>query len=256
MFLTCRYYSRVLERNVEVNLVIPSPQSGEQILDHGKYDYEKGLPVVYLLHGMHGDGYSWMRFSSIERYLQDRNIVGVMAGVENSFYQDMAHGGKYYTFMTEELPAYVTRVFPVSKRREDTYVAGFSMGGYGAWFLALSRPDLFAKAASMSGALDIETLHDENKDSLPWDSIFKDAKHLGGSDYDLFALFEKNKRYTLPLFQSCGDKDFLFGMNQNVHRRMERLGASITYREVPGFGHTWDFWDKEIQEVLDWLMKE
>ena len=264
MFLTCHYFSFTLHRNTEINIVIPTPEGDEQIAAVGKdvrYDYENGLPVVYLLHGAFGDNSSWMRYSSIERYLQSHNMIGVMAGVENSFYQDMVHGGKYYTFMTEELPAYITRLFPASKKREDTYIAGLSMGGYGAWYLALSRPDLYSKAASMSGALDIEKIfsgHVNRKDdAFRWKDMFGDLKSLEGTDSDLFTLYEKDrKKGCVPeLYQSCGDKDFLFQMNRSAHERMTKLGADITYSEVPGYEHTWDFWDKDIKNVLDWLVK-
>ena len=267
MFLTCHYFSFVLGTNVEVNVVVPTPEGNEQITALGeeqRYDYERGLPVVYLLHGAYGDNNSWMRFSSVERYLQAHNCIGVMAGVGNSFYQDMAHGSRYYTFMTEELPAYITRIFPVSRKREDTWIAGFSMGGYGAWYLALSRPDLYSKAASMSGALDIAALYESAKagtvDSpFPWTDLFGDTtEHLEGSDRDLFALFEKDKAAGLipQLYQSCGEEDFLFKLNRKSHERMKALGADIDYHEVPGHMHNWDFWDQDIRRILDWFQQD
>ena len=264
MFLTCHYFSLILKRNVEVNVVIPTPEGNEQITEAGpqmRYDYEKGLPVVYLLHGAYGDNSSWMRFSSVERYAQAHNCIAVMAGVENSFYQDMDHGSSYFTYMTEELPAYITRLFPASKKREDTAIAGFSMGGYGAWYLALSRPDLYGKAASMSGALDIAALYEsaqkgEVDSPFRWRDAFGDTlDQLSGSDRDLFALLEKDQKAgCLPeLYQSCGEKDFLFELNQDVHRRMEKMGIEAVYHEVPGHMHNWDFWDLDIRRILDWM---
>ncbi len=264
MFMTCHYFSSLLKRNVEINVVVPTPEGNEQITAEGKasrYDYEKGLPVVYLLHGAYGDNNSWMRFSSVERYAQAHGCIAVMAGVENSFYQNLAHGSQYFTFMTEELPAYITRIFPASKKREDTAVAGFSMGGYGAWFLALSRPDLYGKAASMSGALDIAALYQsaqkgEVDSPFHWDESFgEDLEHLEGSDKDLFALLARDqKNGCLPeLYQSCGDQDFLYELNQNVHKRVEEMGISTLYYEVPGHMHNWDFWDQDIRRILDWM---
>ena len=85
MFLTCHYFSKVLMHNTEINVVIPTPEGNEQITEAGpaqRYDYENGLPVVYLLHGAYGDNSSWVRFSNIERYAQAHNIVAVMASVE------------------------------------------------------------------------------------------------------------------------------------------------------------------------------
>ena len=265
MFCTCHYFSHVLNHNTEINVVIPTPEGNEQITATGKemrYDYEHGLPVVYLLHGAFGDNSSWTRFSSIERYAQAHNCIAVMAGVENSFYQDMACGGQYFTFMTKELPEYITRIFPASKRREDTYIAGLSMGGYGAWFLALSRPDLYSKAASMSGALDIVRLHEDamtGKADNPflWDDVFGEMENrLEGSDRDLFALLKRDMENGLvpELYQACGTEDFLFELNRGAHERLEKMGVKSVYKEVLGHMHNWDFWDLEIRSILDWML--
>lgn len=261
MFLTCHYYSSVLNRNTEINVIIPTPEGNEQIISEDKaqlYDYENGLKTVYLLHGAYGDCFSWIRFSSIERVLQAHRLIGVFASAENSFYHDMAHGSKYFTYMTEELPAYITRIFPASGKREDTFIAGLSMGGYGAWYLALSRPDLYAKTASMSGALDLLSLHQSSSANNPfvWSDIF--GSEDMPKDSDLFYLYEKDqKKGILPkLYQSCGTADFLYQMNQDVHQRLSGTGADITYHEEEGAGHDWDYWDHEIRRVIEWLVKE
>lgn len=164
MFLNCHYFSPVLQHNTEINVIIPTPEGNEQITAQGqakRYDYEKGLPVVYLLHGAYGDCSSWIRFSNIERYAQAHNIVAVMASVENSVYQDMVHGNAYFTYIAQEVPDYVKALFPVSRRREDTFIAGFSMGGYGAWYVGLTYPERYAKIAGMSAAMDIASLAEQ-----------------------------------------------------------------------------------------------
>lgn len=261
--LTCNYYSFVMKHNIDVNVVIPTPEGNEQITDttsDRSYNYEEGLPVVYLLHGAYGNQSSWTRFSSVERYAQKHRCIVVTAPADNNFYQDMYRGDAYHTFFTEELPAYITRLFPASKKREDTFVAGFSMGGYGAWYLALSRPDLYGKAASMSGALDIAACYEAGKagtmDSpFAWNNIFENPDELAGSDADLFRLYDRcvENGQVPELYQACGTEDFLYRMNQDVRKRMEQKGAQITYEEGPG-GHNWDFWDVYIQKILDWML--
>ncbi len=263
-FMTCHFYSSTMKRNTAINVIIPTPQGNEQITDTAtqeRYAYDKGLPVVYLLHGAYGDYCSWMRFSNIERYAQEHCCAVVMASGGNEFYQDMYRGLSYRTFFTQELPAFITSIFPVSKRREDTFIAGFSMGGYGAWYLALSTPGLYSKAASMSGALDLAASYESARkgkiDSpFPWNEIFENPEALEGSDRDLFFLYEKCRQNgVIPeLYQACGTEDFLYEMNQAAKRRMEDMGAVITYDEGPG-GHNWDFWDLHIRHVLDWMLK-
>ncbi len=266
MFLQCHYFSHVLMTNVEVNVVIPTPEGNEQITGEEKsdrYDYEGGLPVVYLLHGAYGDNNSWMRFSSVERVAQAHNCIAVMAGVANSFYQDMVHGPKYETFMSKELPAYVQALFPASKERAKTFIAGFSMGGYGAYYLALSHPEKYAKCASMSGALDIAMLIQAAKSGavdnpFPLSEIFADPDHLEGTDKDLFALVSKDlSAGNLPkLYQACGSEDFLFEMNRIAYGKFQKLGARVTYEEVTGYGHEWNFWDMQIGKIFDWFLED
>jgi putative tributyrin esterase len=262
--MECNYFSSVLMNNVTFNVFIPTPEGNEQITDDATkkmYHYNDGrLPVVYLLHGAFGNYCSWMRFSSVERYAQAHRCALVMASAENSFYQDMYHGLRFETFFSKELPEFIKNVFPVSGRREDTYIAGFSMGGYGAWFLALSHPELYCKAASMSGALDIAALGSSSagKDdafSALWSNNFEDPFHLGGTKYDLFRLYKDCEAAgTLPeLYQTCGRQDILYDMNISAKNRLEKMGAKFVYKEDEGM-HDWNFWDKHIQDVFDWML--
>ena len=115
--------------------------------------------MLYLLHGTYGDYSDWCHLTSIEKYAQNHKIMVVMPSVANSFYQDMVIGPKYLTFLTEELPQYIQMLFPASGRREDNFVAGLSMGGYGAWHVALAKPEQYAAAASLSGAPQLPLRH-------------------------------------------------------------------------------------------------
>ena len=265
-YLECNYFSFTLKHNVIIHVIIPTPEGNEQIADAAvmdDYSYSKGMPVVYLLHGGYGNSSSWVRFSSIERYVQSHRCVAVMASVNNSFYHDMAHGERFFTFMTEELLSYIHNLFPASRRREDTFVAGFSMGGYGAWYLALSRPDLFSKAASMSGVMDIAACYEESvagKLEVPflWNDIFKDPSKLRGSTSDLFYLYQKcMENKTLPeLYHACGTEDFLFTMNEKAHARLKAMGADVVYKVTQDAGHNWEYWDNQIKDVLNWMFNQ
>lgn len=262
-YMECHIFSQVLQHNIAINVIVPTPEGNEQITNREtqlKYRYQEGLPVVYLLHGAYGDHSSWMRNSNIERYVQEYCCIAVMASVENSFYQDMAYGNAYYTFMTEELPAMITSIFPASKKREDTYVAGFSMGGYGAWYLGLSKPEQYAKAASMSGALDIASCYEQCTNHtiegpFPWNNIFQDPSKLKDSSVDLMKLYleDREKGIVPQLYHACGTKDFLIETNRKIHKQLEELGAQVPYRETEDMMHNWDYWDMEIKHILQWF---
>ena len=112
-------------------------------------------PVLYLLHGLSDDDTIWLRRTSIERYVAPLGLAVVMPQVHRSYYTDEAYGGRYWTFLSEELPQLVDTFFRLSTDRRDTFVAGLSMGGYGAIKWALRQPHRFAAAASLSGVLDV-----------------------------------------------------------------------------------------------------
>lgn len=263
--ITCNYYSPTLRQNTTIQVVIPTPSSHEPVrtfktLSSSRYPYDTGFPVVYLLHGTYGDFSSWGRYSNVERYAQEHHCAVIAASAGNSFFQNMHHGYAYRTFFTEELPAFVTSLFPISKKREDTFIAGLSMGGYGAWYLALSAPHVYAKAASLSGALDIALAYETTKKGIvdytfAWNDIFETPDALSGSDSDLFVLYSRCRKNGLvpELYQACGREDFLYASNLDVNRRMRALHADIVYEEGPG-AHTWDFWDTYIRRAMNWMI--
>lgn len=260
--ITCTTYSESLQSNIDFSVVIPTVQGNNEINDpalQGKYSYKKGLPVVYLLHGAYGSHNSWLRFSSIERYVQEHNCIAVMASASNSFYQNMGNYNNYFTFFSEELPKIVCDLFPASERPEDTYVAGFSMGGYGAWYIGLNKPERFAKVASMSGAIDLVQVSKYMKNGdvnvkIDWKAVFGDEEPIEGASYDLkHLMLQKSKEVTLPKFyQSCGTEDFLYTINKNMYTDLIDAGIDIHYEEGPG-RHDWKYWDSNIQDVLNWF---
>ena len=213
----------------------------------------KTFPVLYLLHGLSDDHTIWQRRTSIERYVAGMDLVVVMPNAHRSFYTDMKHGGKYWTFLSEELPEVVAGFFPVSTRREDTFAAGLSMGGYGALKLGLRRPDRFAAVAGLSSVADIAARGASFPDEFR--NIFGDASPAGTED-DLFFLSrrmaEKAPAERARLFQYCGTEDFLYEDNIRFRDHLRAIGYDAVYREKPG-SHDWGFWDDTIREVLAWL---
>ncbi len=212
------------------------------------------FPTLYLLHGLSDDHTIWQRRTSIERYAEEKGIAVVMPAVHRSFYTDMAAGYRYWTYISEEVPARARDMFPLSARREDNFVAGLSMGGYGAFKMALRHPERFAAAASLSGALDIATVRDPALEP-ELRLIFGDLDTIAGSDNDLFHLAAQVAQSDGPkpsLFQWCGTEDFLYGFNVKFRDFVQPLLFDYTYSEGPG-DHTWSHWDAQIQNVLNWL---
>ncbi|WP_029291789.1 alpha/beta hydrolase family protein, partial [Cellulomonas sp. HZM] len=151
--VTCHFFSETLELSTAMTVLLPQATRAQIGLTGVAGDQPP--PVLYLLHGLSDDETIWTRRTSIERYAAERGIAVVMPRAGRSFYTDELHGSRYWTFLSDELPHVVGQLFRVSAEPEDTFVAGLSMGGYGALRWALRRPERFAAAASLSGALDV-----------------------------------------------------------------------------------------------------
>lgn len=249
--IRCDFFSEVLELSTSMTVILPQETSA-QIGMQGRT--RQGAPgVLYLLHGLSDDDTIWLRRTSIERYVAPLGLAVVMPQVHRSFYTDQVHGGRYWIFLSEELPGLVSRFFQVSDRPQDTFVAGLSMGGYGALKWALRRPDRFAAAASLSGAVDLARLQRVGDRPAVMDAAFG-AGSVAGTDDDLLHLVDTADPARLPrLFVCCGSEDPLVEDNRRLAARAADRGIDLTCRIGPG-EHEWGYWDTQIRDVLGWLM--
>lgn len=255
-FLECRFFSEALQLSCSMNVILPQ-QTRTQIGMAGRVRGKKH-PVLWLLHGMSDDHTIWARRTSIERYAAEAGLAVIMPAANLSWYQDMAAGPKYAAFFREELPALAQSFFPLSPLRKDNFVAGLSMGGYGAFFLALTQPERFAAAASLSGALDIANIADGRDDH--WRTVmrgaFGDFQKIAGGPSDVFALSRRLVRAgaRVPAFYACcGTGDPLLPGNRRFAQHAQKIGLPLVYEEHEGPGHSWDYWDRQIQRVIEWL---
>lgn len=248
----CNFYSEVLQLSTSVCAIIPQHPYSEKT----HWNPDRKYQTLYLLHGLSDDHTIWQRRTAIERYAP-YGLAVIMPEVHRSFYTDMAYGNKYWTYISEELPYLCRSFFHLSDAREDNFTAGLSMGGYGAFKLALSHPDRYMAAASLSGAVDIVQV--AQADDEDWQhemtAIFGNPAEVEGSAHDLFHLSRqlvKTDRPQPALYQCCGTEDFLYDQNIRFKAFAESTGLSLTYEEGPG-EHEWGYWDQQIQRVLDWL---
>ena len=240
-FIQCGFHSDVLGRACAMNVILPQKvktQIGMASSGSGRKDY----PVVYLLHGLSDDHTIWSRRSSIERYAAEYEVAVVMPNGERGFYTDMVEGYRYWTMLSEELPEIVCNLFPVSPRREDTFAAGLSMGGYGALKLALRRPDRYAGAVGLSSVTDIRA----RMESADWKTMGRELNNIFGSasdliprGNDLFELAAKavNAPETPRILTVCGTEDFLYQDNLRFrdHMRTSRT-TNISKLRAPTSG--------------------
>lgn len=250
--IRCDFFSTALGMGTSMTVLLPEHGSAGIGMPDGATAAEP--PVLYLLHGLTDDDTIWTRRTSIERYVAPLGLAVVMPQVQRSFYCDEAHGNRYWTFLSEELPEVCRSYFRLSDRREDTFVAGLSMGGYGALKWALRRPDRFAAAASLSGALDVARRRHHPTSPLDpavWHTVWGDREVAGPED-DTVSLLERAGDDLPALYVACGTEDFLYEDNTRFVDTARRRGLPVTVDFGPG-DHDWAYWDARIQDVLAWL---
>ncbi|MEU5940529.1 alpha/beta hydrolase family protein [Micromonospora sp. NPDC047548] len=248
----CDFFSEALGLNTSMMVILPQATTAEIGVSGGGADGDP--PVLYLLHGLTDDESIWLRRTSVERYVAPLGLAVVMPRAERSFYTDEAHGNRYWTFLSEELPQVCRSFFRLSPRREDTFVAGLSMGGYGALKWALRHPDRFAAAASLSGALDVAHRRDHPTrpvDPTVWHTVWGD-REVPGSDDDTVALVGRAGVDPPALYVACGTEDFLYEDNLRFVEAARARGVPVTVDFSRG-DHDWAYWDDKIRDVLAWL---
>ncbi len=232
--------SEVLGMMTDIAVIIPD--NGAARLENGEY------PVVYLLHGLSDNHSAWARRTQLDVYAEHTGFAIVMPEVQRGFYQNMDYGLPYFTYIREELPKICHKLFRVTNDPAHTYIAGLSMGGYGAMRCALTEPERYAKAACFSAVTDVKRFLFDNPCGMgaaELRSLFGDGVK---EDEDLFYLASQDRRFP-PILQCCGDEDFLVNDNRRFRDHVTALGLDHRYEEWSGV-HDWRFWNTAIEKAL------
>ena len=262
--MQCNFYSKCLKNFVDVTVYIPSYHNGAITMRDMPldviYDKTQKFKTIYLLHGMLDDHSCWMRWSMVEEQAELHRFALVMPSGQNGFYVNAERGLDYYDFINDELPRWAELNFPLLEGRENRYIAGLSMGGYGAIRHGLANPDKYAAIGAFSGALDILSLADvlaqvdDMHNIVDYDNIFGGIDKVPGTDNDLFALAKKCKEQTKELpkvFITCGTEDAIcIDMDRRYRDTLIELGYDVTYYDMPGV-HEWKVWNESIRRFMN-----
>ena len=244
----CNVISYTLRRTVDINVIIPTPTCPDAVgwgPKPARHTPDAKYPLLYLFHGYGNNQLQWTSYTNIELFAEERQIAVVMIAAENKCYVNHPKD-RFFDFIEEELPDFMTGMFPVSGRKEDTYVAGLSMGGYGALMHGLSRSDRYQAIGAFSAAVGINPRRSDILDR-------EDVQELLPED-DLYKVAEKAVPNGVPkIYMSCGETDTLLETDKKFYQYLKDLGADIIWSQTPGYGHMWRFWNEEIERFLDWI---
>lgn len=260
-FIQVNMMSESLYRTVNVNVILPADKIAMPDQKDQKIEKVKEFKTLYLLHGIFGSQVDWINGTNLQRWAEEKNLAVVMPAGENRFYVDQPVTHDYYgRFIGEELVNVTRAMFPLSSRKEDTFICGLSMGGYGALRNGLKYSDTFGYVAALSAASMVDitdgTLSFMQDGYL--EAIFGDLEKARKSDVSIDWLIKENakeKKNDQKLYIACGESDPILNHSKHIARQLKENNYDVTFETGPG-AHEWDFWNRYIKHVIDWLPLE
>ncbi len=260
------FMAETLCRTVPLTVILPTDKS--YFDDRKRRDPDRPYKTLYLLHGILGDNTDWLYGTRIARWAMEKELCVVMPSGENMFYIDQQDMGNLYgEFIGRELVEFTRKTFPLSHKREDTYIGGLSMGGYGAIRNGLKYSDTFGAIIGLSAGLIIdEDILIRNPaprfpaDTMEWKMAVygRDFHEVLKSDKNPRVLIEQmlaGKKAIPDMFLACGTEDFLLEKNTKFVEFLRERKVPVQFETAPG-AHEWDFWDTWIKKAIDWLPLE
>ena len=240
------FFSETLDMCTPVNVILPQPRDVRR--------ESQGLPTLCLLHGMGDDHSGWLRKTAIERYALEAGLAVIMPDVALSCCENMVHGARYRDYIADELPRVMRETFPLSGDREKNFIAGCSMGGFGALKLGFAAPEKWSAIGILSAA------HMEYRPDSP--RIQAALWRAYGEDVDACdarivedVLRDNESGPRLRVWHACGDADHLRENALRSRAFFESLPeGNLRYRfeAFPG-RHDWALWDNLAARFIEWL---
>jgi S-formylglutathione hydrolase FrmB len=219
-------------------------------------------PVLYLLHGSDGDAAAWTNLDA-EAATEGMGLVVVMPdGGREGWYTNWPDGARprWEDFHVKELVPWIDAHEPVIAARSKRAIAGVSMGGFGAMSYAARHPDLFAAAASFSGAVDLGVpsgIASWLVSADPWGPW--DGPEIAWRGHNPYDLAENLRGLALSIYTGEGDggdgvEPVIFQESASLAARLAALGIPRTYVDYGRGGHDPELWARDLQQALPGLM--
>lgn len=260
------FMAETLGRNVPLYVVLPTDKVYFE--DSKKREEGKPYKTLYLLHGIIGNYTDWLFGTRIQRWAEEKNLAVVMPSGDNMFYIDQPWNCNMYgEFIGKELVSFTRKTFPLSHKREDTFIGGLSMGGFGAIRNGLKYHETFGSIVALSSALIVNENLLVKTENPRFPSESEEYKHACfgydlelaiKSDINPVVLVEnliKEECMVPEIYMACGKDDELLLANSEFSEFLTKMGIKHTY-EIGDGAHEWDFWDTYICKALKWLPLE
>jgi S-formylglutathione hydrolase FrmB len=251
---TIRFKSKLVNAALPYRVILPAHYASPE-------QEKQRYPVLYLLHGFTGHYDNWTAMTKLAGYASAYKFIIVTPEGNNGWYTDSASvpANKYESYILQELLPDVQSRYRTLESREGRAIAGLSMGGYGALKFGVKHPEMFAFAASLSGALGaaIWTENDLRDFGTALPRSIMETFGPAGSETraanDLMKIvreFPAARLNQLPYFYlDCGTEDALLPFSRSLADLLRERKIPHEYRQLPG-NHNWAYWDSQVREVL------
>ena len=258
------FFSKMLSRPVHFVAVLSNDIAfGAENNPH----FKRPTKNVYLLHGYSGCDTDWPSNAALGELANKYNVNFFMPNGDNSFYLDnKATGYKYASYVGKEFVEYTRKTFNLSEKREDTFIGGLSMGGFGALHTGLMFNETFSKVIALSSALiqgmikHLTPAMDNpmaNYEYYRWTFGIKDDIDFETSEnnpeYLVKKLKEEGKQFP-DIYMACGTEDFLIQPNREFKAFLDENEVPVTFFTGPGI-HDFVFWRAQLEAGLEWAFK-
>ncbi|MCJ1978134.1 alpha/beta hydrolase [Lactococcus paracarnosus] len=249
-YLELQYASQAISKYTTLKAYLPSDGTSGTL-------FVPPYKTVYFLPGFSNDATALMTYLGLRKECELKGIAIVVVDGDNSFYVEQAnHQANYSTFIREVVE--VTRkLLPLSENRNDTFIGGISMGGYGALLNGLRFRDMFSKIVALSPSADCYDLichHNMLFQEALFTTIFGDKATYYAEDTNLAKFYGEVDQVDIPeLFIACGEQDDLV-LNGVTDLRDSLIKEGIPFVDRRGTGkHEYAYWEKQMDPAFSFL---
>lgn len=210
------------------------------------------IPVVVLLHGVYGSHWAWALKAEVHKTLEKLvidNIIPPMMLVmpSDGLFQDGSgylahHESNYEQWIAEEVPQLMKENYSQVTEQSPFFIAGLSMGGYGALRIGAKYPEVFKAFSGLSSITRFEQMAQFVQNFEKLTKAVKEQENV-------LNILVQNKAHLRPFRFDCGKHDQLFIPNQELHKELKVNGIAHDFFEYEG-EHSWQYWKAHIKETL------
>jgi enterochelin esterase-like enzyme len=216
------------------------------------------VPLIILLHGVYGSHWAWAfngnAHTTVQDLIKTEQIKPmILAMPSDGLYADGSgyvqhQTADYERWIIEDVINVMKEQYPQITDKSPIFIAGLSMGGFGALRLGAKYPHLFKAFSGLSSITHFNQINEFVSD-------FKQLQHDALAKDGVLEWILKNKNLIPPFRFDCGTDDILIEHNRQLHNELKNNGIPHIYEEYKG-GHTWEYWAEHLTDTLLFFNKQ